>query len=356
MPFFISMTRNKIMINAKIKRYLKTLTGSKFGFALPKLGLVNYAKGFILPRSSTVKASSCLPVLLSLSVTTRCNLNCSFCVGDKSIEGVNTDMSAEFVNKLLNLKISKGLLIAGLTGGEPLLNKEIFEIIKTIKKRKLRCGMITNGTLLNIENVFALLKAGVDEIQLSVYDNTIEKLKEVIPGISKKITVNASYVLLKSVLEQNPNRPLEIINFCKNIGCNSVKFNICQPYKGETSETIFDDFTAYADFVSKNKKKNFGIDVFYPAAVKREIKNKKDKKCLIPWQQLLVNAAGAYTMCCDFYGRNEDPAMRGNIFDANAGNTPELVDIRKKLLSDNCEVHKYCKNCPMLSGAFASRL
>jgi sulfatase maturation enzyme AslB (radical SAM superfamily) len=216
--------------------------------------------------------------------------------------------------------------------------------------------MITNGTLI-AQNTDNLISAGIDEIQLSVYDNTLEKLRTVIPEAAKKLTINASYVLLKSVLETDPSKPEKIIGFCKEIGCKSVKFNICQPYNGNTSETIYDDFEPYKTFVSNSKSKKDAIDVFYPAAVKRVISGIKDKRCLIPWQQLLVNANGDYTMCCDFYGRNEDILMRGNIFDGNAGNTDRLIEIRKKLLSAGGEVFEYCKNCPMLSGkAFASRL
>jgi len=344
------------MINAKIKRYIKALTDSKFGLNLPKAGLFNYVKQYIIPRSSVINPRLASPVLLSLLVTTRCNLRCSFCVADSPAERSNTEMSADFVGKLLDLKISKGLLAVGLSGGEPLLNKEVFEIIRIIKKRKLRCGIITNGTLIE-ENTNKLITAGLDEIQLSVYDNTIEKLKSVIPAASKKLTINASYVLLKSALEKDRLKPEKIIGFCKEIGCKSVKFNICQPYKGDMGETIFDDFEPYKAFVAENKFKNYGIDVFYPAPVKRVITGVKEKRCLIPWQQMLVNANGEYTMCCDFYGRNKDISMRGNIFNGDTGNIPRLIEIRKKLLSNSAEVFEYCKCCPMLSGkAFASRL
>ncbi|MDR1941603.1 MAG: radical SAM protein [Endomicrobium sp.] len=341
----------------KAKRYWQALKRSKGGLALSKAGILNYAKHKVMPYSSYLGFS---PVLLTLITTTKCNLNCPFCVQQKlSSNRQPQDMSAQFVSRLLDMQILKGLLGAGINGGEPLLNKELIGIIKEIKKRRLLCGMITNGTLLK-NRVRELAKAGLEEIQLSVYDNTVEKLTDIIPDESKYIPVNASYVLLKSVLLKDPKRVEKIIKICADMGCNSLKFNICQPCGLDISETIFDDCRQYEEFIKEQKALNHKIDIFYPGAVKRKISGKKDKQCRMTWQSIIVDNEGYCSMCCDYMARDLKSSQTAPIFDEDSSktyNSKVLVEIRKNMLSNDSNVYTSCKNCPMLCGkAFGSKI
>jgi len=61
-------------------------------------------------------------------------------------------------------------LIVVLTGGEPLLRKDMEECGREIRKRGVRLGMVSNGYLYNRETHVALLNAGMGKgkMQLSV--------------------------------------------------------------------------------------------------------------------------------------------------------------------------------------------
>lgn len=55
-----------------------------------------------------------------------------------------------------------------LTGGEPLLNKNIYEIIELISNLGIKCDMVTNGKLLNINVINRLVDSGLKRIRISI--------------------------------------------------------------------------------------------------------------------------------------------------------------------------------------------
>ncbi len=302
----------------KAARYFTILKKSKLGLAMSPVGIWNYIQYYFRQRTPEIHPSKLAPVALNLLVTMRCNYHCSFCVvGNNDLQysrmqAAAADMTSEVAAKIMDLDIAKRSLLVVLSGGEPLLNKNILGIVKEIKKRKKICGIITNGALLPLR-LTELLRFGVDDIQLSVYDHSISNLRKTLPGMCKELPLNASYVLLKSVLENSPEKIDEIVELCASAGCNSLKFNICVPNDNGAQETIFDDNEAYATLRSRlhNRKIN-RTTIFLPKAVSKTICSRKDKKCFIPWQSLLVDNVGRISMCCAY--KSLDNAWGGGIF------------------------------------------
>ena len=90
------------------------------------------------------------PVLnLRISVTQKCNMHCLYCHREGEITPT-TVMSAEEIVHLVKIAIDLGASRVKLTGGEPLLRKDILNIVEGIAKLQgLRdLSMTTNGTLL----------------------------------------------------------------------------------------------------------------------------------------------------------------------------------------------------------------
>lgn len=94
------------------------------------------------------------PVLnLRISVTQRCNLHCPYCHREGQELKPNdlvVEMTAAEIVRLVKIAISLGIRRIKLTGGEPLLRKDILEIVKGIAELKglQDFSMTTNGTLL----------------------------------------------------------------------------------------------------------------------------------------------------------------------------------------------------------------
>ena len=352
---------------SKTKRYFDVLLRTRFGLALPKAGLINYAKHYFVRRKPTIDPKHLSPVLMNLTVTTRCNLNCPWCGGEKSKYDnkgniIDLDMKPDYVERLLNTEIGKRLLIVTITGGEPLLNKDIGDIIRVVKHRRLLCGIITNGIFLQ-DKLPILLDAGLDEVQLSLHDynDAYKQLCKIIPPISKEIPIHATYVLTRSVLHNNPEHIDEIIQCAIKMGCKSLRINNCasSTIGGDVSETIFDDDTEYNKLLSR--KRDSVIPIFYPTPVKRHLLGIKDKNCRIPWQRIQINNEGESSMCCYFRldkNRSIFLSLDENEKDANmeALNNPILQNLRTKLLANDNIVHDMCKNCTALVKAYVSKI
>jgi GTP 3',8-cyclase len=115
---------------------------------------------------------------LRISVTDRCNLRCRYCMPDEGIqllkhkEILTFDEIVEVVKEAVNLGIDK----IRLTGGEPLVRKNIVELVGMIAKIEgiKDFGMTTNGLLLE-EFARPLAIAGLSRVNISI--DTIDAVK-----------------------------------------------------------------------------------------------------------------------------------------------------------------------------------
>ncbi len=108
------------------------------------------------------------PRVLALELTRRCNLNCIHCraaAGETAPEG---ELSADEYFALIDDVASFASPILILTGGEPLLREDLFEIAAHAAESGLRVAVSTNGTLVDEETARRLLAAGVKTCSISL--------------------------------------------------------------------------------------------------------------------------------------------------------------------------------------------
>ena len=103
-----------------------------------------------------------MPVHAAVEVTKRCNARCRFCDYWKTgHESALSDYS-EIVRRI-------GPVYVSITGGEPLLRRDLEGVISSIKRKNtVYVGMVTNGWLLTEERAASLLDAGVDQLAVSL--------------------------------------------------------------------------------------------------------------------------------------------------------------------------------------------
>ncbi len=100
-----------------------------------------------------------------IEVTTRCNLSCIHCYCGRG----EPDLPADFWKKLLDDFAREGCFGIYITGGEPLLRDDFFEIYEHARKAGIMVTLFTNGTLLNERNVERLLEYPPYSVEVSVY-------------------------------------------------------------------------------------------------------------------------------------------------------------------------------------------
>lgn len=102
------------------------------------------------------------------NVTSRCNLRCAHCYRDSAADCSEKDLSDEKCLDLVGEIATLRPPIVLLTGGEPLLRKNLFSIIDACKAAGLRVGLSTNGTLIDGSLALKIQKAGVDYVGVSI--------------------------------------------------------------------------------------------------------------------------------------------------------------------------------------------
>ena len=105
------------------------------------------------------------PMLVTLIATRRCNLSCGYCNEyDEVSKPVPLDAMFERVDSLARL----GTAIVTISGGEPLLQPGLDQIVRRIRRHGIIATVITNGYLLTERRINELNDAGLDYLQISI--------------------------------------------------------------------------------------------------------------------------------------------------------------------------------------------
>ena len=116
---------------------------------------------------SKVKRNLELPKTLYIETTNRCNLRCKGCILYRGSWEPERDISLAELSRITDqLPELEQVYLHGI--GEPLLNKELPDIIRHLKRRKVYVLFNSNGILLNLQRQQDLVAAGLDELRISL--------------------------------------------------------------------------------------------------------------------------------------------------------------------------------------------
>lgn len=105
------------------------------------------------------------PIVVSYEVTLSCNCNCHHC----DLGGVIKDEKQITPEEYRDLTQRLKPLAAQISGGEPLLRRDIAAIVRAIKQAGVQYAiLVTNGVLLNETNYLQLREAGVSQFSVSL--------------------------------------------------------------------------------------------------------------------------------------------------------------------------------------------
>lgn len=108
---------------------------------------------------------------IRISVTDRCNLRCVYCMPETGVEMLRHDdiLSFDEILRLAGIFADLGICRIKLTGGEPLVRKDIAVLVKELKRIPgiEQVTLTTNGVLL-AEHMEQLADAGINGVNLSL--------------------------------------------------------------------------------------------------------------------------------------------------------------------------------------------
>lgn len=97
-----------------------------------------------------MRTGSCVPVMVELDLTNRCNLKCNFCTFEYIQD--RSDIDHAFCIRALYDMSEMGVKAINITGGgEPTLHKDFSSIMKFAKRRGMEVGLFTNGMVIDEE-------------------------------------------------------------------------------------------------------------------------------------------------------------------------------------------------------------
>ena len=140
-------------------------------------------------ESDTYKLKLSSPLSVCFQVTRKCNLNCKYCLSSSSIKeeyGLSTEEIKKIINDLGRIGVNR----LDFTGGEPLMRKDLGELIDCAKENHISTIVTTNTLLLNDKNIEVLKKADLVQVSIdgpekvhneqrqgNVYEKTINNIK-----------------------------------------------------------------------------------------------------------------------------------------------------------------------------------
>lgn len=186
-------------------------------------------------KKNTVPRSVLFPVVW---VTSRCNLECKMCDQWKtSPELFLKELSTKEWFMFIDSVGRTHALAIVITGGEPLLREDMFDIIKYIRSKGIACHVCSNGTLLNKFTVKKLEESRLNSISISLDSCSaeihnkmrgVECFDRVIEGVkflrrdAPQIKVGINYVITKL----NFRGLCRMVPFAESLGVDQIKFDI----------------------------------------------------------------------------------------------------------------------------------
>jgi cyclic pyranopterin phosphate synthase len=297
---------------------------------------------------------------IRLSITDVCNFKCGYCLpnGYFKVENKPGFLNLSEISNLVAAFTELGVSKIRITGGEPTVRKDFFEVLKNIKSEHKINNLVitTNGYKLN-EIAEELIATGINGINISIDSLDRNKFKEItgkdrLPQILEGISIlqNKGFKNIKvnAVLLKNINDSLEEFqNWERFINNNEIDFryielmqtgdNLEYFKKYHTSASIFRKYIESKDWKEISRISDAGPSINY---IHSKFKGKfgiiapYSKDFCSTCNRLRVTAKGELRLCLfGNTGTDLRPYLR------NQSQKSELVELILKQLRFKKESH-----------------
>lgn len=292
---------------------------------------------------------------VDLHVTNRCNLKCKHCVYTSG-EWDMPDMTLETVKKIIPALKKLGVEEVHITGGEPLVNKEFFEIARCLHENGFGTRVQTNGILITPDIAKRLKECGIEYVLISIdglekthnsFRNNDKSFDYAIKAV--KICLEAGlYTRVNTVINKSNVQDLpELIKYINNLKPDQHSFFYLTPVgRGKNIKNLMlslEEWKEVEKIVEKAGRENKCLEKI---RLQNVIKNNEDdKKCRD--DNCLILANGDVYHCVFFI---YSPYKLGNIYNEDlyeiwTKNIDKVLEetSNEKILSKQCNKQK--QNC-----------
>ena len=255
------------------------------------------------------------------TINTRCNARCAMCDCWRDQNGPELP-AVHWIRALKSLKESVGNVHANFSGGEPLLKKDLFDILDFCKKEKIPAGLTTNGFLLDAKNVDRLLDCNLFNLNISIdsMDEAIHDKMRGVPGLLARVRKNLDYlkdakskrkvkmaIILKTIVcAENLGGLDKIAEYAKDMGFTGVTYQPILKRSAECSDMMANPESGlFNELITRllEMKKN-GYPILNTAANIKQWRDHFDGKipprrspCTIALRTITIQANGYIYLC-----------------------------------------------------------
>ncbi len=127
----------------------------------------HYMQALNKPEQAATTRKPAGPVVI-WNLIRRCNLTCKHCYSISADIDFPGELSTEQVFSVMDDLRTFGVPVLILSGGEPLLRDDIFDISRRAKEQGFYVGLSTNGTLIDEDHIGRIAEVGYDYVGISI--------------------------------------------------------------------------------------------------------------------------------------------------------------------------------------------
>ncbi len=218
---------------------------------------------------------------LRISVTDRCNLRCIYCMPEKGISSIGHEevLRYEEIIKIVKVATELGINNIRITGGEPLIRKDLVNLIKLLREFKeiKDLSLTTNGVFLE-KHIDDLISAGLDRVNISIdslnpkiYKHITRRgnLNDVIKGLKKAIDSSIRPIKINVVVMKNINDNLEDfakLSIKEPVHIRFIEFmpvTGIEKIRGLTEEEMLNELNKYGKLIKAKNPLGHGPAIYY---------------------------------------------------------------------------------------------
>jgi radical SAM family uncharacterized protein len=295
-----------------------------------------------------------MPLFCGHKLTYNCNLRCKMCPFWKRS---NKDLSTETEKTILRRIYDSGACAIAFEGGEPLLRKDLREILAFSRSLPLQTSLVTNGTLLasRIDEIAQYINGAI-YVSLDGLEKTHDAIRGVsgsfertIEGITEA-SKRVSVIINTTIMDENIDEIEDLVELAKGL---DVKISVAVAHEYYEAEASSPNRLKIRDISKKLVElKNKGYPLINSIGYFGVLAKEKSWTCK-PWSTINVSPEGYLVLPC--YIRNEY-AKTISVLDTSIKNAISDFDWKDTQNCQKCSLHCYVEPSLVLSYDFKSFL
>jgi PqqA peptide cyclase len=120
-----------------------------------------------------------LPLAVLAELTHRCPLQCPYCSNPQQLLSARDELSTADWKRVIDQAAELGALQIHFSGGEPMMRRDLDELVGHAHAAGLYGNLITSGVLSGGDRLRALARSGLDHVQLSFQDTDAQSAERI---------------------------------------------------------------------------------------------------------------------------------------------------------------------------------